>query len=216
MVWAFLLHFASATDLNTVSQNNVQKYTPITKVHCGAKPADNITTINIYISPTCLHCAKFIVEDLEEFLKNNDKFHVIINFLPASAKDIFIIKLINKETHDEKLFFSIFKNYIKRILATINSIKPSDEQLDLFKGSKSDPEMIKLQVGAYEFGFSEAKVINAYPKMKEEFERAILEDYPKTATYLSDILGIKEIDLPLIVINDKAYKSLSDIKSLTN
>ena len=101
-------------------------------------------------------------------------------------------------------------------MATINSIKPTDEQLDLFKGSKSDPEMIKFQVGAYEFGFSESKVINAYPKMKEEFECAILEDYPKTATYLSDILGIKEIDLPLIVVNDKAYKSLSDIKSLTN
>jgi len=194
-------------DLNIVEEQH-----PITEIHLGNKSLED-SIIYVYISPSCLHCAQFIVEDLEKFLENvkNEK-HVIIKFLPASAKDIFIIKLLNNETKSEDLFFLIFKNYIKRILATINKISPTDEQLDLFKGSKKDPEMIKFQVGAYEFGFSEEKIKKAYPKMKDKFEQSLTKDYSESVEELSHILESKEINLPLIVNKNKICKSIYDIK----
>lgn len=191
--------------------NNFETTKPITEIHLGRKSLEN--SIYIYVSPSCLHCAQFIVEDLEKFLENNKNNHVIIKFLPASAKDVFIIKLINNETKSEDLFFLIFKNYIKRILATINKISPTEEQQDLFKGSKKDPEMIKFQVSAYEFGFSEEKIQKAYPKMQDKFEQSLTQDYSETVKELSNILQSKEINLPLIINKNKIYKSLNDIKT---
>lgn len=191
--------------------NNFETTKPITEIHLGRKSLEN--PIYIYVSPSCLHCAQFIVEDLEKFLENNKNNHVIIKFLPASAKDVFIIKLINNETKSEDLFFLIFKNYIKRILTTINKISPTEEQQDLFKGSKKDPEMIKFQVGAYEFGFSEEKIQKAYPKMQDKFEQSLAQDYSETVKELSNILQSKEINLPLIINKNKIYKNLNDIKA---
>lgn len=193
--------------------NHIHEKQLITEIHLGNKDLKNPTYI--YISPSCLHCAKFIVEDLEKFLaKNQDNNHIVIKFLPVSAKDIFIIKLINNETQNENLFYRIFKDYIKRILAKINQITPTDEQLELFKGSKQDPEMIKFQIGASDFGFSQDKILNAYPKMKNSFEKVLMNEYSKIAKQLSQILDSKEINLPLIVKEDKVYKNLSDIKKI--
>lgn len=186
-----------------------EKCQPITEIHLGNKALNRYTYI--YISPSCLHCARFISDTLEEFIeKNQEKTHIIIKLMPVSAKDIFIMKLINGEAKDEERYFLIFKNYIKRMLATINGISPTEEQIDTFKGSKEDAEMIKFQVGAYDFGFSENKIKNAYPNMKEGFEKMLTKDYAENVSELSHILGSKSIDLPLIVMDNNVYKKLED------
>ncbi len=212
LLCAFFFIFSTNSQISNDLNNNFETQQLITDIHLGNKTNKNV--IYIYIAPSCLHCARFIIEDLEKFLdKNENNRHIIIKLLPASAKDIFIIKLLNNETQDENLFFLIFKNYIKRILTTINQISPTDEEQLLFKGSKKDPEMIKFQVGAHEFGFSEDKIQKAYPIMKGKFELSLLNDYLKTIKYLSSISDSKEINLPLIINKDKVYKNLYDIKN---
>ncbi|MDR0942559.1 MAG: thioredoxin domain-containing protein, partial [Holosporales bacterium] len=159
-------------DANTVKATDELNNTPqtlkdkpvITEVSLGNKQAKN--KIYVYIAPSCLHCGKFVVEDVEEFIrKNGQDCCVVIKLIPTSAKDIFIMKLIQKEAKDQDDYFKIFRNYIKRTLATINYITPTKEQIALFKGSKEDEEMIKFQVVASEFGFSNEKIVAAIPDM---------------------------------------------------
>ena len=181
----------------------------ITNIHLGKKDAKN--KIKIYIAPSCLHCGKFLVEDVKEFLKeNSENVEVIVKLLPASAKDIFIMKLIQNESKDENGYFAILKNYIMRVLATINYISPTESQKNMFKGSKTDPEMIKFQVEASEFGFSDEKIIKAFPNMDQDFEKTIMKRYAKSVKFISKILQSKELDLPLIIKNKKIYKTLKD------
>lgn len=190
-------------------EQNSQKTTPITEIQLGNKDSDDRDIIYIYISPSCLHCGKFLAEDVEKFIKeDNGKHAITIKFLPTSAKDLFIMKLIQNEVKDESGFYMIFKNYIKRVLATINHIRPSKEQLAVYKGSKTDEEMIKFQVEAFEFGFDDSKIISAIPDMDGDYEIEIMKNYKESVQYIADIVGEKELKLPLIVRNGKNYSSL--------
>ena len=202
--------FVYAEDLN--EKVVFEDKSAITEIHFGNSKSEN--KIEIYISPSCLHCGKFVVEDVEYFVKvHGDEANVILKFLPTSAKDIFIMKLIQHEAQDEFSYFGIYKNYIKRTLATINYVKPTKEQKKLFKGSQSDPEMIKFQTVASEFGFSDKKITEAYPdpKMTSPFERTVMLAYSKRVKAISKLLDSKELDLPLVVKDGKAFKSLKGI-----
>ncbi|MDR3046174.1 MAG: DsbA family protein, partial [Bacteroidales bacterium] len=180
----------------TVS-DNLKDNLIITEFCLGNAQAKN--KIYIYVSPSCLHCGKFIVEDVEEFVKKSSKdCYVVIKLIPTSAKDIFIMKLIQREAKNQNDYLTIFQNYIKRVIATINHITPTKEQVDLFKGSKNDEEMIKFQVVALEFGFSNEKIVAAIPDMNGQMESKIINDYQKTVRYIADILDTKELDLPFI------------------
>ncbi len=185
----------------------------ITEISLGN--AESEDSVEIYISPSCLHCANFITSDLEKFIKSNgSKYHVILKFLPTTAKDFFIMKLIQNETNgDESAYYAVYKKYIKRTLATINHVKPTQEQTELYKGSNTDPEMIKFQVVAAEFGFSDEKILNAIPdsEVKAPFERTIMLAYSNDRKALSKVIQSNELDLPLIVKNGKAYKKLKDL-----
>ncbi len=166
--------------------------------------------IMLYISPSCLHCLEFIANKFEPFLEQNKKAHVKIKFLTTSAKDVFILKVLNKFTHDQSKFFITFKNFSKRVLATINSLSPTEEQKVLFKGSDSDPDMIKFQLVSFNFGFSEQQVVDAYPNMDEKFECKLLSEYKKDVQTIASILNRKELDLPLIMYKEKIYSTLED------
>ena len=181
----------------------------VTEIHFGKQQSNE--KIEIYISPSCLHCGKFIAEDLENFLKNHDD-EVVLKFLPTSAKDIFIMKIIQNETKDPKSYFEIYKNYIKRAIATINFVNPTKEQIDKYKGSKKDPEMIKFQVVASEFGFSDKKIIAAFPdpEMTAPFERSIMLAYSQNLKMIYKLVDTKELDLPLIAKSGKRFKTLNE------
>ena len=200
--------FVNSTEIKeAINNRNI-----ITEINIGNKDAQN--EIEIYISPSCLHCGQFIADDLEKFMRDcGDKAKIVLKFLPTSAKDIFIMKLLQNETKDERAYFSIFKNYIKRAIATINFVKPTKKQLILYRGSNQDPEMIKFQVVASEFGFSDQKIVNAYPdhKMTQPFERTIMQTYEKSINEITKLVKTKQLDLPLIVRNQKIYTSLHKI-----
>lgn len=181
----------------------------ITEIQFGKKKSNE--KIEIYISPSCLHCGKFVAEDLESFIQKHDD-EVVLKFLPTSAKDIFIMKIIQNEAQDKKSYFEIYKKYIKRAIATINFVNPTKEQIDKFKGSKKDPEMIKFQVVASEFGFSDKKIMEAFPdpNMTEPFERSIMLAYSKNLKVIYKLVDTKELDLPLIAKSGKLFKNLDD------
>lgn len=201
--------FSESKSLNDGFMTLPEDESAISEIYLGNKTSKN--KIKIYISPSCLHCGKFLVEDVDEFLKkNNEKVKIIVKLLPASAKDIFIMKLIQNESKDENGYFAILKNYIMRVLATINYITPSESQISMFKGSKTDPEMIKFQVEASEFGFSDEKIIKAFPDMDQLFEKTIMKRYAKSVKFISKILDSKELNLPLIVKEKKVCKTLKE------
>lgn len=181
----------------------------ITEIHFGVPEAKD--KIEIYISPSCLHCGKFVAEELEDFVKKHENT-VVLKFLPTSAKDIFIMKIIQNEQQDEKSYFEIYKNYIKRAIATINFVNPTKEQIEKYRGSKKDPEMIKFQVVASEFGFPDQKIIAAFPdkNMTEPFERSVMLAYSKNIKTIHEIVDTNELDLPLITKCGKRFKSLND------
>lgn len=202
------LHFTCAeANLNTPPV--FEDKSAVTEIHFGKQQSNE--KIEIYISPSCLHCGKFIAEDLENFLKNHDD-EVVLKFLPTSAKDIFIMKIIQNETKDPKSYFEIYKNYIKRAIATINFVNPTKEQIDKYKGSKKDPEMIKFQVVASEFGFSDKKIIAAFPdtEMTAPFERSIMLAYSQNLKMIYKLVDTKELDLPLIAKSGKRFKTLNE------
>ena len=73
--------------------------------------------------------------------------------------------------------------------------------------------MIKFQVVASEFGFSDQKIVNAYPdpKMSQQFEHTIMQVYEKRINEITKLVKTKQLDLPLIVKNQKVYTSLNKI-----
>lgn len=208
---AFLL-FVSSVSSSFAKQDSHKQLidsSAITEIHFGNKKATK--TVEVYISPSCLHCGQFIINELKDFVdEHGNDADIVVKFLPVSAKDIFIMKLIqNESSGDEKLYFAIYQNYIKRAIATINYIKVTDDQRKLFKGSRKDSEMIKFQVLASEFGFPSAKIVAAYPdqNMTEPFERAILLAYSAAVKKVSALLNSKELDLPLVVSGNRVLKS---------
>ncbi len=73
--------------------------------------------------------------------------------------------------------------------------------------------MIKFQVVASEFGFSDQKIVNAYPdsKMSQPFELTIVQTYEKRINEIRKLVKTKQLDLPLIVRNQEIYTSLHKI-----
>jgi hypothetical protein len=131
--------------------------------------------------------------------------------LPTSAKDIFIMKLIQNQTHDADKYYELLKGYIERVIATINSVKPSSEQKKLYKGSATDEEMIKYQVIASEFGFTDKQIQDAYPNMSTPYELTVIQEYKKSVETISEILQTKELNLPLIVRSSKIYPNIQKV-----
>ena len=181
--------------------------------------------IYIYISPSCLHCAKFLLEDLNKFLEAKGAIHkVVIRFLPTCAKDVFIMKLMEhkakalaKEKGDISKsmyeFYHSFLSYIQHVTKVINSIEATNEQLEMYKGSNTDKEMIKYQIAAKTSGlFSDDEIINAIPdpEFKEKYEVTLINSYRDSLEYISKIINSKELDLPLIIKNEIRYKTIEE------
>ena len=172
--------------------------------------------IEIYVSPSCLHCAQFLLEDLVKFLeKHSADCFVKVMLLPVEAKDFFIMKLIQSESKDTNGYYMIFSNYMKRALATIDNTIPSEAQKELYKGSNFYEEMIKFQVIANNFGFSDEKIIKAIPDMDADYELALVEYYKRTVKEIFEKLKLNtkqspELEVPLIIYNGKIYKKLDE------
>lgn len=201
-------------DQNILNNNEnivVKKVNAITYFPFGT---EGKPVIDIYISPSCLHCAHFVINDLDKFLeKHKNECFVRVMLIPFIARDFFIMKIMQAEARDSSGYRMIFSNYMKRAIATIDNIHPTNEQKALYKGSNTDPDMIKYQVIAKEFGFTDEKIVKAIPNMDEEYEQAVMEYYKNTLNTISDILKQdkskpREIEVPLIICNGKSYKTL--------
>lgn len=198
------------TEEESADEKEAEDVEAITEVSFGSKQNDEFPVI-VYISPSCLHCGKFIVGEFDEFVKRNkDKHLIILRFLPTSAKDIFIMKILQNEAKNANGFFMLFTNYIKRCLATIDRVTPTKEQEEKFRGSNADPEMIKFQVVASEFGFLDQNVIDAIPDVDEPYEKKLIKHYGKFVESISDIVDTKNINLPLIMKGDTVLENLNN------
>jgi hypothetical protein len=185
--------------------------TIITELKLGNQAATK--PIYLYISPSCLHCGRMLVEEVVGFVeKNGDKHCVIVKFLTTSAKDLFIMKMIQNETSNQERYFAILQNFIKRGLATIDRIQVTEEQQALYKGSDKDQEMIKYQVLAEQFGFSSEQIQKARPNMTEKYELTVMKQYKEAAEEVAKVLETKELNLPLIVWDGKCYKDIGTAK----
>ena len=200
-----------AEQLNSVGKAIVKKVNAITYFTFGT---DGKQLIEIYVSPSCLHCAQFLIEDLEKFVKQHkDHCFIKVMLIPVTAKDFFIMKLIQAEAKDTNGYYMIFLNYMKRAIATMDSIIPSKEQIAKYQGSNTDPDMIKYQVIASDFKFSDEKIINSIPNTDEDYELAVMEYYKKTVKEIFEKLKLdttknSELEVPLIICNNKSYKTL--------
>ena len=173
--------------------------------------------IEVYITPSCLHCAQFLVEDLKKFLdKHKQECQVKLVLLPYKAKDFFIMKIIQASVTNETEYYRVFYNYITRALFTLDKIKPSKEQIEMYKGSNTDPEMIKFQVLAHDFQFTDEEIINATPNMNEFYERGLVQHYDEISTKLEKITNKKSLDLPLITCHGETYQTLNDALEACN
>jgi hypothetical protein len=181
----------------------------IVKIRLGNRSCSE--PIAVYIAPSCLHCGKFLLDVLIGFLGEHDGVGVDLIFLPTSAKDVFIMKLIHNTVKDECGYYVVFRMLIKEAMDVLQQIKPSAEQEELYKGSNNDPEMIQYQVLASRLGFSDEKIVRAIPDMNAEYENEVIEYYKVSAVNLANIVDTKEIVLPMIVFKGKCYKELSDI-----
>ena len=202
-----------AEQLQSTGKKIIKKVNAITYFTFGR---EGQPVIEIYISPSCLHCAQFILEDLEKFLTiHRDNCFIKVMLIPVTAKDFFIMKIIQAEARDSNGYYIIFSNYMKRAIATIDSIIPTKEQKDLYRGSNTDPDMIKYQVIASEFKFSDEKIINAIPNMEEDYELAVMEYYKNTVKEIFEKLQLdatknSELEVPLIICNNKICNNLND------
>ncbi len=200
-----------ADQLNSVGKAIVKKVNAITYFTFGTEGKQ---LIEIYVSPSCLHCAQFLIEDLEKFVKQHkDHCFIKVMLIPVTAKDFFIMKLIQAEAKDTNGYYMIFLNYMKRAIATMDSIIPSAEQIQKYQGSNTDPDMIKYQIIASDFKFSDEKIINSLPNMDEDYELAIMEYYKKAVKEIFEKLKLdttknSELEVPLIICNNTSYKTL--------
>ena len=173
-------------------------------------------TINVYISPSCLHCAQFLAEDLQKFInKHKNECFIKVILIPYLARDFFVMKIMQKKSKNSEDYYGIFSRYMKRAVATIDSVHVNKEQKALYVGSNTDPDMIKYQVVAKEFGFTDEEIIKAIPNMNEDYELKVIKRYKTTLQEISNILQLdnskqQEIDVPLIVCNGKTHKTLND------
>jgi hypothetical protein len=181
----------------------------ITKIRLGNMDCKN--PITVYVAPSCLHCGKFLLETLPKFLAENKHVGVSMVFLPTSAKDMFLMKLIQNEVKDENGYYIIFRYLIKTAMEELRQIKPTNDEKSLFKGSNSDPEMLQYQVLTSRLGFSDEKIVNAIPNMDDQYEVEVVEHYKKSAIEISDILDTKDIVLPLIMFDGKRHEDLGSI-----
>ena len=208
----------------------------VTEVSFGCSQDDNPTYI--YVSPSCFHCGAHLIKKTPKYLQYYGSTNkLIVKFLPTSAKDLFIMKLLhqraiilakNDPSRIPYEFYYLFISYIKHMEKIINKIKPTDEQLEMFKGSNTDPEMIKFQVGATIPGdknqsknnneatisafepFSKEEIIAAIPNLDAKYETNIMNCYRESVEYISAVVKTKELTLPLIICEDQAYKTLEE------
>ena len=101
------------------------------------------------------------------------------------------MKIIQAKAKDLNDYYGIFSRYMKRAIATIDGIHPTKEQKSLYIGSNTDPDMIRYQVIATEFGFTDEEIIKSIPNMNEDYELAVMEHYKIT---LQEILNTLKLD----------------------
>lgn len=226
--------FLEIPDVNNSDSNAV------TEVSFGC--VQDKLPIYLYISPSCFHCAEQLIKKNPKYLQMYGATHrLVVRFLPTSAKDLFIMKLIyNRAKAIAKRdtsripyeFYYVFVSYIKHMNQIIRSIKPTEEQISMFKGSNTDPDMIKFQIGAtmpsteklckdpdedhaipaFE-PFTNDEVVAAMPNLDAKFEAKIMDFYRDSVEYISAVVKSKELTLPLITRNDKSYKTLEEASS---
>lgn len=205
-----------ATNINTQKKRQLNKKVvvhAILDLTLGNNVHNNdVERIDIYVAPSCLHCGTFLVNDLQDFLdKHSQNCFIRIRLLPVSAKDLFVMKIIQSEAKDMNGYYMIYLNYVRRTLATIKTIKPTEQQQALYKGSTTDPEMIKYQAIASAFGFSNEKIVAAIPDMDAYYEKAVMDWYRSVVKILEPFCPNKNLDLPLIIQNGKSYKNIADV-----
>lgn len=189
------------TDLSDVMAD--QKQSDLDAVRCMEFEfgcATDKDPIIIYVLPSCVHCGVFLVENLQKFLEEYGQIYgVRVRFMVDSIKDLFILKLFNMRFKENKhdLYWK-YTDYMKRVIATINNVEITDEQKENYNVSKKDPDFIKFQVIAHDFGFTDKEILDACPDSNEKFEktaRIISSDY---SDHILEITDLPKVEMPFI------------------
>ena len=201
----------------TLKQNKEEKIIPIKAITYFEFGTPGKPLIEIYITPSCTHCADFVLGKFTTFVTNNaTKCQVKLILLPVAAKDFFIMKIIQASVSNTTDYYRIFFNYIDRAVKSIKHVRPSKKQIEMYKGSNNDPEMIKFQVIAHEFQFTDEEIINAFPNMNDAYEQALVQHYDETSKRLNKLINSKDLNLPLIIHNGKVYDTLQQALDACN
>jgi hypothetical protein len=170
----------------------------------------NAKTVYIYTLPSCLHCLDFLTKDLPEFLEKNKNVNVVVRLIIRSAKDIFIIKLIQSKARSKTEFYLILLAYLRKVRDNMESTKPTAEDVEKYIGSATDELMIKYQLIAIKFGFGKDDVIKAYPDTEGVIEKAILAYYQIFVSEIAKCIPEgNKIDLPLIIQDNQKKDKLN-------
>jgi hypothetical protein len=127
----------------------------------GAASEDPATTIIIYISPSCLHCGKFITEDLSRFLeKFGQEYTIFIRFLLTDKQDVFILNLLHSRARDAAEFYLLYCLFIGNMIKFFDGTSITDEDRAVFAkctddGAHVDEALIKYQKQARDKGFEQ-------------------------------------------------------------
>jgi hypothetical protein len=200
------------SEILKLQQKNSENASP--KVHMEFKFGylKDEDPIIVYVVPSCLHCAKFLADDLNPFFDKFGQIHgVVVRFIISTPKDIFILKLLHnkyKNETDHRVMYWTFIDYIKRAMARIDLVKPTKKQKEKFVGSKKDPDFIKFQVIASEFKFSDDEIVEAYPNASKKFEKEMLAIHDKYAEEIKKINGGSNIETPFKTRSGKKLEEL--------
>ncbi|MDR0630547.1 MAG: hypothetical protein LBF70_00730 [Holosporales bacterium] len=147
---------------------------------------NNNDEYKVYISPSCYHCAKFILGKFLTFVeKNKAKFRIKLILLPITAKDIYIINLILKRATNKTEFFKLLKVFMRELLKI--------KKLNIGK----------LKKLAKQLKYKDEDIKQALPNMNRRKEKKLIEYYSVHWKILSQNYPGKEIDLPINTLNER-------------
>jgi hypothetical protein len=193
------------------SNKGASRYNNCLEIRLGCTKDES--PIILYVVPSCLHCGKFLAEDVSEFLKQyGGSTAIIVRFIVSEAKDIFILKLFYNKflkdvTEDRFLkdrkynMFWEYVGYMKKAIA------------NLPKGME-EPDIKYFKKMAIEFQFSEEDVNQAEPQKEQDFEKTTVAKSSEFAEHIAEISGTKEIGTPYIVKNDKEIKNFEEFAKI--
>ena len=178
----------------TINKRNWQEWLTI---DYNKNDNNKCTTLDIYIVPSCFHCANFLQsEEMDSFRKQYEEvINIRVNYIITNASDVLLITFFanNSEIQKEMMF---------KITAFMSEI---EEEYYEMQGQQL--ERIKLLI---------TKKQKLQYDINQFLEQSKIEELiaasAKKAKNISALFNIKEFDTPFFIINGKKYEDFDDVK----